>query len=159
MHNSTIYHKNKSFTRQSSVFMTLMRNACQKHCGKRRKCWKPAFSPFLTVFSSRSKTVGAFKICHSAFSLAKYIVLSSVAELTLSAQVFTSVQYKSLENTVGRGEIVFHSVFSTHLDNFLQFFIKLKNVVYKLFQFGRVYNLTFGKGLKKLSVGYFTVHL
>ena len=23
----------------------------RKHCGKRRKCWKPAFSPFPTIFS------------------------------------------------------------------------------------------------------------
>ena len=23
----------------------------RKHCGKRRKCWLPAFSPFLSVFS------------------------------------------------------------------------------------------------------------
>ena len=23
----------------------------EKHCGKRRKCWLPAFSPFLTMFS------------------------------------------------------------------------------------------------------------
>ena len=23
-----------------------------KHCGKRRKCWLPAFSPFLTMFSN-----------------------------------------------------------------------------------------------------------
>ena len=23
----------------------------RKHCGKRRKCWLPAFSPFLTMFS------------------------------------------------------------------------------------------------------------
>ena len=26
-----------------------------KHCGKRRKCWQPAFSPFPTVFSTLSK--------------------------------------------------------------------------------------------------------
>ena len=26
-----------------------------KHCGKRRKCWFPAFSPFPTVFSTLSK--------------------------------------------------------------------------------------------------------
>ena len=26
-----------------------------KHCGKRRKCWLPAFSPFPTVFSIKSK--------------------------------------------------------------------------------------------------------
>ena len=25
-----------------------------KHCGKRRKCWSPAFSPFPTVFSTQS---------------------------------------------------------------------------------------------------------
>ena len=24
----------------------------KKHCGKRRKCWLPAFSPFTTVFST-----------------------------------------------------------------------------------------------------------
>ena len=24
-----------------------------KHCGKRRKCWLPAFSPFPTIFSKR----------------------------------------------------------------------------------------------------------
>ena len=23
----------------------------RKHCGKRRKCWLPAFSPFTTMFS------------------------------------------------------------------------------------------------------------
>ena len=27
-----------------------------KHCGKRRKCWLPAFSPFPTMFSTLSKT-------------------------------------------------------------------------------------------------------
>ena len=25
----------------------------RKHCGKRRKCWLPAFSPFPTMFSSK----------------------------------------------------------------------------------------------------------
>ena len=29
-----------------------------KHCEKRRKCWKPAFSPFLTMFSTLSKCIG-----------------------------------------------------------------------------------------------------
>ena len=24
---------------------------CRKHCGKRRNCWLPAFSPFPTMFS------------------------------------------------------------------------------------------------------------
>ena len=26
----------------------------RKHCGKRRKCWLPAFSPFPTMFSKAS---------------------------------------------------------------------------------------------------------
>ena len=26
-----------------------------KHCRKRRKCWKPAFSPFPTMFSTHPK--------------------------------------------------------------------------------------------------------
>ena len=32
------------------------KQAFSKHCGKRRKCWKPAFSPFPTMFSALSKT-------------------------------------------------------------------------------------------------------
>ena len=33
----------------------------RKHCGKRRKCWEPAFSPFPTMFSKK-------KIFHFFFS-------------------------------------------------------------------------------------------
>ena len=29
----------------------------RKHCGKRRKCWFPAFSPFPTMFSKASSTM------------------------------------------------------------------------------------------------------
>ena len=29
--------------------------AFRKHCGKRRKCWLPTFSPFPTIFSTLSK--------------------------------------------------------------------------------------------------------
>ena len=32
------------------------KEAFSKHCGKRRKCWSPAFSPFPTMFSTLSKT-------------------------------------------------------------------------------------------------------
>ena len=35
-------------------------------------------------------------------------------------------------------------LFSTHLENFLPF----ESVICKLFQFGRVHNLSFGKGLR-----------
>ena len=33
----------------------------RKHCGKRRKCWLPAFSPFLTIFLKASFT-GSYKV-------------------------------------------------------------------------------------------------
>ena len=32
------------------------KEAFSKHCGKKRKCWKPAFSPFPTMYSTLSKT-------------------------------------------------------------------------------------------------------
>ena len=61
------------------------------------------------------------------------------------ALVFTCLQYKYFEITVGKGEIardeqflLFPTVFSTLLEASLHFFIKLKIVVCKLFQFGRV---------------------
>ena len=59
------------------------------------------------------------------------------------ALVFTCLQYKSFENTVGKGEIarneqflLFPHVFSTHLKKFLPFLIKFEIVVCKLFQYG-----------------------
>ena len=59
------------------------------------------------------------------------------------ALIFTCLQYKSLEITVGKGEIARHEqflifpVFSTLLET-SALFIKLKIVVCELFQFGRV---------------------
>ena len=54
--------------------------------------------------------------------------------LTKKALVFTCLQFKSFENTVGKGEIARNEqfllspqYFSTHLENFLPFFIKEKN--------------------------------
>ena len=116
-----------------------------KHCGKRRKCWKPAFSPILTIFSTLSKTkiiIYVTFILSSAntFNLDKVKFLSSekgIKEnkssalpkslrsnllslssdnlnlLTLLKQtfVFTSLQYKSSENSMGNGEIVCNEQF------------------------------------------------
>ena len=68
------------------------------------------------------------------------------------ALVFTCLQYKSFENTVGKGEIArnnfsfSHSVFYPFRELSANF-IKLKIVICKLFQFGRVENLSSGKGL------------
>ena len=59
----------------------------------------------------------------------------------------------SFENTVGKGEIarneqflLSHSVFYLVIELSVVF-IKFKIVVCKLFPFGRVWNLSFGKGL------------
>ena len=93
--------------------------------------------------------------------------------LTLSQTipVFMCLQYKSFENTLGKGEIARHeqfllfpqcfrheqfllfpTVFSTCLPTLFAIFIKSKVVVCKLFQFGIVYNSSFGKGLKHLQM-------
>ena len=39
---------NKSNIANMTIFLY---DKSRKHCGKGRKCWLPAFSPFLTVFS------------------------------------------------------------------------------------------------------------
>ena len=35
--------------------------ADRKHCGKRRKCWKPAFSPFSKMFSTLLNKIALFE--------------------------------------------------------------------------------------------------
>ena len=32
-------------------YFKMVQGRVEKHCGKRRKCWLPAFSPFPTMFS------------------------------------------------------------------------------------------------------------
>ena len=74
--------------------------------------------------------------------------------LPKQALVFTCLQYKSLENTVGKGEIArneqyllfSHSV-SYPFGELSSIFMKFEIVVCNLFQFGRVQDLSFGKGL------------
>ena len=61
---------------------------------------------------------------------------------------FTCLQYKSFENTVRKGEIARNEQFLLlPLCFFPAIFIKILIVARKLFQFGRVLNLLFGKGL------------
>ena len=68
--------------------------------------------------------------------------------LTLSRTnpCFKCLQYKSFEKENNEQFLLF-SVFSTHSENFPSFISNLEIVTCKLFQFGRVYNLLFGKGL------------
>ena len=72
--------------------------------------------------------------------------------------IFTCLQHKSFENTVGKGEIVhneqfllFHSVLYP-FGELSVIFIKFEIVVCKLFEFGRVQKLLFGKGLSVIFV-------
>ena len=68
------------------------------------------------------------------------------------SQFFTCLQYKSLENTVGKGEIAHDKQFFLSqivfylLGKFSAIFINFKIVICRLFQFGKVEKLSFGKG-------------
>ena len=73
------------------------------------------------------------------------------------ALVFTFLLYKTLENTVGKGEIACKEQYLLFPQCFLSFrrtfcnFIKLEIVVCNLFWFGGVKNLPFGKRIYYLS--------
>ena len=47
-----------------------------KHCGKERKCWLPAFSPFHTIFSSTGHRPAS--LCHDLLSVLRPCVRSCV---------------------------------------------------------------------------------
>ena len=75
--------------------------------------------------------------------------------------VFICLQHKSFENIVGKGEIVhskrflpFPTVFFYPFGELSATFIKFEIVVCKLFQFGTVKNLSFGKGLKDCELHF-----
>ena len=76
--------------------------------------------------------------------------------------VFTCLQYKSFENTVGKGKIVRNhqflfpkSVFHSYRE-FSAIFTKSKIVICKLFQPGRVFNWSFGKGFSPFPTMFST---
>ena len=80
--------------------------------------------------------------------------------------VFTCLQYRSFENTVGKEEVApvtsnfsfAHSVF--YLSEELSvIFIKFKIVVWKLFEFRRIKKMSFGRGLNLLLPEHFLVIL
>ena len=111
-----------------------------KHCGKRRKCWKPAFSPFPTMFSTQSKTkiiIWASFILLSAntFNVVTSKILSFGKELTdhgLTLSQATNFRLfqtervcrqqlqiwwkwqkglQRVENTIGKGELARYEQF------------------------------------------------
>ena len=46
------------------TFNDLEKEAFGKHCGKRRKCWLPAFCTFPTIFSTCSQKSFNFSVIH-----------------------------------------------------------------------------------------------
>ena len=70
------------------------------------------------------------------------------------ALVLTWLQYKSFENTVGKGQNAHNKQFLLFPQCFLPFwstFIKFEIVIGKVFQFERIWNLSFEKGLRNSS--------
>ena len=68
------------------TFNDPVEEACGKHCGKRRKCWKPPISPSATMFSILSKReiilLEIFKLSSAnAFSLGQSKILLFGKEL------------------------------------------------------------------------------
>ena len=62
------------------------------------------------------------------------------------ALVFTCLKYKSFENTVGKGEIAFPTVFSTPLENLLPFSSSLKLLSAKSLNLEESKTCRLGKG-------------
>ena len=63
------------------IFDAPEKEAFRKHCGKRRKCWLPAFSPFPTMFSTLHNTNFKFSVTFilspgNAFNLEQVRILS-----------------------------------------------------------------------------------
>ena len=50
------------FTTKSRLLTTLKNETFRKHCGKWRKCWLQAFSPFPSMFSTLPKTNFNFSV-------------------------------------------------------------------------------------------------
>ena len=89
-----------------------------------------ALSPLIII---RILDIGILKVCELKMNQSQDQAVPLFSPFLKQALVFTCLQYKSLENTVGKGEIAryvqffpFLTVFSTCLENFLQFSSNLK---------------------------------
>ena len=96
-------------------------------------------------------------------SLFRLLIIGNEQEITLSCTTFpkqilffTCLQYKSFENTAGKGETARNEQFLLFPQCFLPFmrifshFHQIWNIVCKLFQFGRFWNVSFVKGLYRV---------
>ena len=117
----TLYHTIRTFNYP-------VKRRLRKHCGKRRKCCLPAFSPFPTMFSSLSRTNFRFFISFillsaNTFNLDEYKMLSFDKELNPFPHnhFLMRLGKKSFGNIVGKGEIACTSNFSFSHNVFYSF--------------------------------------
>ena len=108
-----------------------------KHYGKRRKCWSSTVSPFSSMFSTQPQT---------------NLIIQVINHIP-SKPWFLRLQYKSAENTVGKGEIdsyekfLLFPVFSTHLENVPPFSPNSKSLSSNSFSLDKSEILLFQRGL------------
>ena len=84
------------------TFNTSGKESLRKHCGKRRKCWLPAFSPFPTMFSTLPETNFNFSAkfnlsSANAFNMIKSKILSFGKELKLSYFATTMFSRRAIQ--------------------------------------------------------------
>ena len=92
------------------------KEAFRKHCGKRRKCWLSAFSPFLTMFSTLHKTNFKLSITFilsfaNAFNLDQSKILLSGNGLKISVLRISFFQTVSKRLTLPHNRILDRSKF------------------------------------------------
>ena len=107
-----------------------------------------------------------FAVWSSIYTVSTGSVSSTLQPFPKQDLVFTRLQYKSFKNTVGKGEIalkeqflLFPQCFFYPFGEVSAIFIKFKIVVCKVFQFGWVWNSSFGEGLKcrLICVGFLSL--
>ena len=76
----------------------LEKEAFWKHCGKRRKCWSPAFSPFPTMFSTLPKSNFNFWVTF-ILSSANAFNLDQSKNLSFGKELKTIYVYNFNSNT------------------------------------------------------------
>ena len=122
----------------------------RKHCGKGENAGYQHFLDFPQCFQKASFSRSLKSRDCVVKSKQLFLLFQPFPKQAL---VFTWLLINYFENTVGKGEIAHNEQFHLFPQCFLLFwitpaiFIKFKIVICKLFQFGKVLNLLFGKEL------------
>ena len=127
-----------------------------KHCGKRGKCSWRDISPFPTLFSTRFENFvplsSNLKLSSSnSFSLEESKICCLGKDLRVCLTSLLKTLWEKEKLLVTSNFSFSHSVFYPFRELFT-IFINFKIVICKLFHFGRVQNLSFGKGLKVVKI-------